>query len=258
MIKKFFSLSLIIFSIFPLFADAKNIVYKENFDFGKIESLEISLTYENLQVSRIYGDEIVVEIGSNNRKKIPKVFVQDNALQIMNNNQKARLGDKCTVYIYLPQDFHAQGITIQNVSGNITADILQAQNGVVIGNVSGRTDINACQTELFTVMSVSGNSTLQKVSADYFEFSATSGNIFVELEQAPQATSMISNVSGKSQVYYPKASNFEIIAFSISGSIKTSDSTQKNAGTNYRTIIGAGGPQLSITSVSGRIEFVAY
>lgn len=246
--KKFFFLSLIIFSIFPLFADAKNIVYTENFDFDRIESLEISLTYENLQITRIYGDEIVVEIGSNNRNKIPKVSVQDDALQIKNNNQKARLGDKCTVYVYLPQDFHTQGITIQNVSGNITADILQAQNGVVVGNVSGRTDINACQTEFFTVMSVSGNSTLQKVSADYFEFSATSGNIFVELEQAPQATSMISNVSGKTQLYYPKDSDFQIITFSISGSIKTSDSTKK----------GAGGPQLTISSVSGRIETVAY
>ena len=130
----------------------------------------------------------------------------------------------------------------------ITADILQAQNGVVVGNVSGRTDINACQTELFTVMSVSGNSTLQKVSADYFEFSATSGNIFVELEQAPQATSMISNVSGKTQLYYPKDSDFQIITFSISGSIKTSDSTKKIAG----------GPQLTISSVSGRSETVAY
>ena len=227
MIKKIFFLSLIIFSIFPLFADAKNIVYTENFDFDRIENLEISLTYENLQISRIYGDEIVVEIGSNNRNKIPKVSVQDDALQIKNDNQKARLGDKCTVYVYLPQDFHAQGITIQNVSGNITADILQAQNGVVVGNVSGRTDINACQTELFTVMSVSGNSTLQKVSAEYFEFSATSGNIFVELEQAPQATSMISNISGKTQLYYPKDSDFQIITFSISGSIKTSDSTKK-------------------------------
>ena len=248
MIKKFFFLSLILFSALPLFADAKNIVYKENFDFDRIESLEISLTYENLQISRIYGDEIVVEIGSNNRNKIPKVSVQDDALQIKNDNQKARLGDKCTVYVYLPQDFHAQGITIQNVSGNITADILQAQNGVVVGNVSGRTDINACQTELFTVMSVSGNSTLQKVSADYFEFSATSGNIFVELEQAPQATSMISNISGKTQLYYPKDSDFQIITFSILGSIKTSDSTKKIAG----------GPQLTISSVSGRIETVAY
>ncbi len=246
--KKIIFLSFIFFAAFPIFADSKNIVYTENFDFGKIESLEISLTYENLQVSRIYGDKIVVEIGSNNRKKIPKVFVQDYALQIMNDNQKARLGDKCTVYIYLPQDFHAQGITIQNVSGNITADILQAQNGVVVGNVSGRTDINACQTELFTVMSVSGNSTLQKVSADYFEFSATSGNIFVELEQAPQATSMISNVSGKTQLYYPKDSDFQIITFSISGSIKTSDSKKKITG----------GPQLTISSVSGRIETVAY
>ena len=228
-----------------LFADSKNIVYSNTFDFSTIDSLNISLTYENLKVSRIYGDEIIVEIGSNNIKKIPDVIIQEETLIIQSKEQKVVRGNKCTVYIYLPQDFNAQSIELHNVSGNISADILQAQNAVLISNVSGRTDINTCKTELFTVTSVSGNNTLQKITADYFELSATSGHIFAELEQAPLASSMISNISGKTQLYYPKDSNLEIIAFSI-------------AGTNYHKSIGTDGPQLSITSVSGKIEVVEY
>ena len=70
------------------FADPKNIVYNEAFDFSAIENLDISLTYENLQISRIYGEEIVIEIGSNNIKKIPQVTVQDETLRIISKEQK--------------------------------------------------------------------------------------------------------------------------------------------------------------------------
>lgn len=258
MFKKFLFIPFIIFAAFPLFADSKNLVYSNTFDFVDIDCVEISLVYENLQVSRIYGDEIVVEIGSNNIKKVPEVSVDDYRLKIISKEEKVRLGDKCTVYIYLPQDFNAQEITINNVSGNISADILEAQNGVLINNVSGRTDINACKTELFTAISVSGNITLQKINADYFELASTSGNIFAQLEQASLATSQITNISGKTQLYYPKASDFEITAFTISGSIKDNSSNKTNTGISYHKTIGSGGSQLSITSVSGKVELVEF
>ena len=155
--------------IFPFFADAKNLVYTNSFDFSTIDNLEITLTYEQLQISRIYGNELLVEIGSNNIKKIPEVSCDQETLKITSKEEKYKRGDKCTVYLYIPQDFQAQSITIRNVSGNISADFLKAQNAVLLSNVSGRTDIGSCQTELFTCLSVSGNTSLQKIMVDYFE-----------------------------------------------------------------------------------------
>lgn len=243
-----------------LFAEPKNIVYNQAFDFSAIENLDISLTNENLQISRIYGNEIVVEIGSNNIKKIPQVSVQDESLQIISKEQKSSRGNKCNVYVYIPQDFDASEIKLNSVSGTISADILQTQNAVHIKNVSGRTDIAACQTEFFTASSLSGNITLQKISVDFFDFSSTSGNIFVELEATPLASSKITNLSGKSQLYFPKETNFDLLALTVTGSIKSPESSpdKKTAGTNYQSIIGTGGPQISITSVSGKIEITAY
>lgn len=257
--KKVLLLLTVLFSAATLsFADAKNIVYKESFSFAQIENLKISLTYEDLQISQIYGDEIVVEIGSNNRNKTPEVFVDDDILKIQTKEQKVRRGERCNVYVYLPQDFFAKSIELNNTSGNITVDILKAENAILVNNVSGRTDIGNCQTELFTSTNVSGNSTLQKIVAEYFQLSSTSGNLFAQLEQAPEATSQLTNISGKTQLYYPKDSNFEIVAFTITGNIKTDSQTQKNAGSNYQTTIGTGGAQVSITSVSGKIEMVGY
>ena len=232
----------------PLFADPKNIVYNEAFDFSAIENLDISLTYENLQISRIYGDEIVIEIGSNNIKKIPQVTVHDETLRIISKEHKTSRGNKCNVYVYLPQDFSINEIKLHNESGSISADILQAQNAVLISNVSGRTDIATCQTELYKATSVSGNITLQKISVDFFDFSSTSGNIFAELETAPLATSGITNILGKSQLYVPKDSNLTYKTFSISGKITNNsiDSTNPEA------------PQVTISSVSGKIEVREY
>ena len=246
--KKHIALLFIFLLSLPLFADPKNIVYNEAFDFSAIENLDISLTYENLQISRIYGEEIVIEIGSNNIKKIPQVTVQDETLRIISTEQKTSRGNKCNVYVYLPQDFDASEIKLHNVSGSITADILQAQNAVLISNVNGRTDIATCQTELYKATSVSGNITLQKIAVDFFDFSSTSGTIFAELEQTPLATSGITNISGKSQLYIPKDSNLTYKTFSISGKITNNsiDSTNPEA------------PQVTISSVSGKIEVREY
>ncbi len=246
--KKFlFFLLPFLFSL-QLFADPKNIVYNEAFDFSAIDNVNISLTYENLQISRIYGDEIVIEIGSNNIKKIPQVVVQDETLRIISKEQKSSRGNKCSVYVYLPQDFDAKSIELHNVSGTISADILQAQNAVLISNVSGRTDIASCQTELYKATSVSGNITLQKIAVDFFDFSSTSGNIFAELETAPLASSGITNISGKSQLYVPKDSNLTYKTFSISGKITNNTTNATNSDAT----------QVTISSVSGKIEVKEY
>ena len=76
--KKIFAIVITLFLASALFADAKNIVYNESFAFEGLDSIDITLSYENLKISQIYGDEIVIEIGSNNIKKIPEVsLVQD-------------------------------------------------------------------------------------------------------------------------------------------------------------------------------------
>ena len=218
----------------PAFADSKNLVYNESFDFKDIDSLKISLSYEHLKISQIYGDEIVIEIGSNNRKKIPQVeLVQEDfctTLEIKTIVKKVTFGTNCTVYLYLPQDFLPDLIDISMVSGNLLADILRSQNELKLANVSGRTDIASSITDFLNASSVSGNITLQKVSAGYFSIENVSGNVFVELEDQILAKSNISTISGKIQVYHKN-----------NESPFTDDS-----------------PELKVSSISGKVEVIAY
>ena len=187
-------------ALIPVFAESKNIVFNQSFDAQNIDEIKISLVYEDLKITRIYGDQINVEIGSNNLKKIPDVICHDGTFIIQSKEQKVTRGNNCTVYLYLPNELSAMSISISNVSGNIQADLLKAQNSVIVGNISGRTDIASCSAELINASSTSGNITLQKVIAEYFTFGSTSGNIFVEFQKAPLASSQITNISGKSQL----------------------------------------------------------
>ncbi len=231
MIKRFFGFLAVIFLARGLFADSKNLVYNESFSYEGIDSLEISLSYEDLKIFQIYGDEIVIEIGSNNIKKIPEVSLEEdqlsNVLKITTKTKSPKPGNECTVYLYIPQDFLASEMKISLVSGNLQADILRAQNALYIKNTSGRLDILNLSTEFLNAGSISGNITIQKLSAGYFDIKNTSGNIFVQLEKAIEAKSRISNVSGKIQVYYKKnESPFsddspDLILSSISGKIES-------------------------------------
>ena len=231
--KKLFVVLSIIFFAAPFFADSKNLVYNKSFDYKNINTLSISLTCENLKINRIYGDEIVIEIGSNNLKKIPEVVLEQpeqeeaSTLKITSVNKRSPLGFNCTVYVYLPQDFYAAQISISNVSGNIQADILNTQNAIYVSNMSGRTDIAASASDYLSASSVSGNLTLQKISAEYFDIQNVSGNTFLELENSIEARSRVTSVSGKIQVYYKKIeSPFlddspELFISTVSGKVET-------------------------------------
>ena len=222
---------ILLFFTIPLFADAKNIVYNKSFDYKEIETLEISLSYETLKISQIYGDEIVVEIGSNNIKNIPQVALEQEEdiciLKITSPNKKIKLGNNCSVYVYIPQDFLAKDISISLISGNLQAEYLNAQNTINLKNISGRTDIAGCTTEYLCATAVSGNLTIQKIAAEYFDINNTSGNIFLELENSIKAKSRVTNVSGKIQVYYKKnESPFlddspELFISTVSGKVET-------------------------------------
>lgn len=208
--KKLLFVSAVLIFAFPLFAKTQNLVFNKSYDCSQIESLEISLTYENLKITQIYGDEITVEISSNNNKQVPSVLLEQDDLSDKGNLiiksavTRTKPGNTCTVYLYIPQEFIADSIIISLVSGNLQADFLRSENKLAVNNVSGRTDIAGLSTDFLNISSVSGNVTTQKLSASYFNISNVSGNTFVELDKPLLARSMISSISGKIQVYYKK------------------------------------------------------
>lgn len=229
--KVFCFLGLLLFSKLCFFADAGNIVYLKTFAFDGLETVEIALSYENLSISQIYGEEIVVEISSNNLKRIPLVdFSEDQDggfLRISSPQKKPVKGNYCTVYLYLPQDFNAKQLKFSAESGSITSQDLKAENSIYIKSTSGKIKLSGCTTEFFSALSLSGSLSLQKLNADFFDINTASGNIFIELDKNIRAKSKITSQSGKIQLYYKKNESpfaddsSELIISSITGRVET-------------------------------------
>jgi len=193
-----------------LFAAEKNLVYNQSFDMKVIEALDISLNYEELKIYKIYGNEISIEICSNNSKIIPSIFCRESNFKIISNEKKDLPGNTCCIYLYLPQDFNPSSIKISAQNSIIYAQELKALSSITIKNIDGRTDIDSCKVEYLNLESQTGNQRLQKLSADYFELKNGSGSIFVEMNNPPLAKSTISSQSGKIQVYLPKSAALQI------------------------------------------------
>ena len=212
--KKYYFTALMALGLFcslPLFAENINLLYSQAFAIADLSALDISLDYEELHISQIYGDEISIEIESNNINRVPRVEVQERVLTI--KAPKARQttkalrmekGNVCRVFVYIPQDFMPDTINISMTAANFMAEVLRSKVSITVSSTTGRIDILSCQTESLTLHNTKGNSTLQKIKVDYFDLRSSSGLIFAELDQAPLARSFIQNQTGKVQLYYPK------------------------------------------------------
>ena len=254
----FFTVINLFFVVQTAFSESKNIVYSENFVITSIENLKINLTYENLEISQIYGDEITVEISSNNLKKIPSVTLSKNQLKIATKTKKYTIGDNCTVSVYIPQDFNADFIQVSNVSGNILASELHTDNYISISNTSGRIDLTTCDCEYLELKSISGRIVAQKVSAEYFKADSSSGLIFLDLLKAPVAKSIAENVSGNIQLYLPENSHFDLEISSVSGSYLENKEIKKAPVTDLYKLFGNGGACIQAKTVSGNIELFSF
>ena len=149
---------LLFFCSSPLFADSKNLVYSQVFGIEDITELKISLDYEELHISQIYGDEISIEIGCNNLNRVPVVELEDEVLSVQSpgvhktaKSFRAETGTVCTVYVYLPQDFLPESVEITMLGANLMAEVLRATTSILISSNSGRIDLMSCITESLTV-----------------------------------------------------------------------------------------------------------
>ena len=120
--KKYFFTALMALGLFcslPLFAESINLLYSQAFAIADLSALDISLDYEELHISQIYGDEISIEIESNNINRLPQVQVEEGVLTI--KAAKARQttkalrmekGNVCRVRFVRPLIFLLQAETL--------------------------------------------------------------------------------------------------------------------------------------------------
>ena len=83
--KKILISVLSLFFVTTVFAESKNLIFKEVYT--NIDTLKISLSSEHISIKEIYGNELTIEVFSNNKRLIPEIEQSNNKLSIISNKK---------------------------------------------------------------------------------------------------------------------------------------------------------------------------
>lgn len=259
------------------FATADNIVSKEYYPTDNINELSIDLVYENIEIKGIHGDEFLVEIESNNSKRIPKVSVENSKLVIETQKRTSVFGNKCTVYLYIPNEFYSSNSNIKSTSGDVTiedfetgsismnttsGDIeitsLDVQEDINIVSTSGDIDFLYGNAKVFSAKLTSGDIELKDFTAEEITCEITSGDI--ETEKLECDYFSFKTTSGDIDCYNTVCQYFDIRSTSGSVNIKLDNQLEAdssiitNSGAVKVTVPEEMEFQIKASSSSGKLE----
>jgi len=193
--KKLTVLLLSLFTALSVFASSKNLIHKETFS-ANLDNLEVKMFSEDVTIKEIYGDEIIVEVYSNNKRLMPKITKGTNSLEIYSSRKSIRFGEYCSIEISIPEEtkfknismaqtsgdidietLYADNITIDSTSGDLEAEKLTADYKMVLRKTSGDIEIDNLATDELVLSSTSGTIKVGKINAIDTSLVTTSGSI---------------------------------------------------------------------------------
>ena len=258
MIKKLFTplLLLTTLSVPTLSAQNSTPVNNESFLKNQISNLDIKLICEDLEIKETYGDEILIEVYCNNRKKAPSIECRNETLYISSKVNFTVIGFTCKVKVYLPANQQFSNVKIEGTSSDISIDALSAKdlylnttsgdiqctslsidNNAKITSTSGEIHIEEITTKELTSKTTSGEISCEKISCDTATITSNSGEI--NIDDFYGEYFKINTTSGEIDIY-----NIDTEYF-------TAGSTSGEISLDFKKIISA---KSQIKTTSGEIQ----
>ncbi len=277
-----------------IFAAERNVVFRESWNTAEVHEISTDLSSEELEISPIYGDEVTVEISSNNMRKTPEVSFGNGLLSIKSRqNVTSFSGLRIKVKIFVPHGFAPDVIYAETSSGDIDVDDVSAGTFTVrtssgsvemedvnvfgefsvrtssgsidadgisasridLNSSSGKISVEDSECEFLYGKTSSGGISAKEILADSFELSSSSGGISLSLLTEPKAESEISSSSGKINLRIPRAA-----VFSVSVSTNSGNFSDRINGNSFRprgefhSDYNGGGAEIKLSSTSGGIS----
>ena len=132
-------------------AAQNNLVFRESYDIDKIQTIELSLKYEDIKIESIQGQNVILEIDSNNSKLLPEIQLSDKKLLVKQESWDFSRGDRCLLAIYLPASQEINSLKIKNLYGNISLKNINSQNSVEIQSDNSQIEIKALTSDYFAL-----------------------------------------------------------------------------------------------------------
>lgn len=215
MIKKVVFLFFLLIPSF-FFAEEKNIISRQTYKAIDIESISVNVLFENIYVSTIYGDEILIEIGSNNNQFLPIISQQDSCLKIKTNERNSwspNSGTYCSIYIYVPFDYVPDNYDFIVSYGKISLQNITATNFIKLNGGEKEAVLSNLKTDYFCYIAYNEAGkevVISNLDCTYFEIRGFVGDISLSLAKAPEASSIIRTKEGAISLDIPASEDFEV------------------------------------------------
>ncbi|MCR5189736.1 MAG: DUF4097 domain-containing protein [Treponema sp.] len=196
MMKKSFLILSVLFITLQaqVFAQEKNLIVKSTYNASDIIKLDFNLTFENVKIQKIYGDEFSLEIYSNNKKKLPTYTLDDGVFKIYTSIKRIFNVDNCKICLYVPDNYKFENVSILTASGDVELSDLNSAK-ISITSASGDIDLkNTYSDEELNIHTASGDVDIEDLNCQSLTVKSASGDIETENIQAQEVE--IKSISG--------------------------------------------------------------
>ena len=271
--RKHFLLAAIFLFSSTLFAEQANLIFRESYRLADVQNLVMALNSENVEIKNFRGYKVTVEAYSNNTSRSPIIKRANKSIIIEHSKEHFYKADYCNLIIYIPYDYKLNSFEYISDSGNLSAEEiwsdkvnarsnagsisfenLISSDTLSISTTKGKIKISKFKGEYFELTSESGAIQMNKVQAEYFNASSGAGQVFINLENAPVATSQIKTSRGNITVELPASENFNLQVLSNSGTFRDNiRDVRKSARGEHDFKYNDGGALLILQTSSGDI-----
>lgn len=243
--KKIYSLLFAFFLIFPLFSQNETLIYSEDFDGINITFFSASLSNETINIVKYTGENVLIEIDSNNLNYKPQINLMNQTLEITSSLYKPSSVDYCNINVYFPVNFRTEQIEIKTINGEILLKNTTVLQDITLSTDSGKITVNKIKTENLQVTSFSSTIECSNINCETFLLSSKKGDISLSITEDPVATSQIVTEEGSIVFEFPKDGDFVVFAMGkpVQEKKKGSLSPQNQRASNIIS-----GPSLSFTT----------
>ena len=213
--KKIF-LSFFIFTLFSIcFSQTNqqiipsNLIKKQIIKSKSLDNLTVSLNYENVSIKDYSSSEILIEIYSNNNKKIPEIKFENKNLSIK-SIKNYKKGDYCFICIYLPSNLLLNKFSLSNKTGSVTCTGIKAEDSFSISCTNSDLNIQKSKALYLDLFCEKGNVVLFKNYFDFFEINSRESAIDITLDTNIYGTSKIITEKGSILIKLNQQNLFDV------------------------------------------------
>lgn len=213
--KKIFLLLFYCFFYNFCFSQQDNLIYSETFLTSNIQTIKINVAKQNITIKKYNGEDVLVEMDSNNLCFKSIVIIKDNELIIKENDYIPSQVDYCDIYIYIPFDFVPNSIYTKTSYGNIKIEDISIKEELSIFTDISNINLYKIKVDYLTISSYNKKIECKELKCNSFNITNHLGNIELSLLELPSYSSKIATNTGSIIIWKKNNQNIKDSNISI-------------------------------------------